>query len=248
MSIQDGIDVKCENVSYLLEKPILLRIVVGVACILSVLGSGVIVLSYYCSKEHRTRTRYILVHLSISNLGLVISNFIGTAANFDRTFNKTNTFSYDIRSANRSTVEQMCTAQAFFTIYFSVSGMLWTISLAVYLYLVILSMKQVYFTRYFVWLSYGLCYGLPFLIDLWLLLSDRLGYAPYSTPGYCGLMTRKPFPENQFKCRDIFGEFLGYDLWVILTIFLTLLFYMSALCYLKYQVRTYTKSAIYNMT
>lgn len=231
----------CTN-GYLLEKPQSLRITVEVACVLSMVGSIVIILTYYCYKEHRTRARYILVHLSISNIGQVTSNFTGTVVNFDQTFKESGNFSYDILHTSKSIDEYLCTVQAFFTVYFSVCGMLWTICLAVYLYLVILSMKQAYFTRYFVWLGYGICYGLPLLISLWLLLTSRLGYAPYSTPGYCGLMTRKPFQKSQIKCdpvRDVYGEFLGYDIWVFLTIFLTLLFYSSALYYLKYQVSYY---------
>lgn len=231
----------CEDIRLpdLLEKPLSLRVVVEVVCILSAIGSSIIILSYYCYKEHRTRARYILVHLSISNIGLVVCNFIGTVANFDSTFRKNSNFSYDIRTKNRLLEEHLCTAQAFLTVYFSVCGMLWTISLAVYLYLVILSMKQTYFTRYFVWLSYALCYGVPLFVSVWLLLSSRLGYAPYSTPGYCGLMTRQPFQKGLAKCdphRDVYGEFVGYDIWILLTIFVTLLFYMSALCYLKHQV------------
>lgn len=231
-------DCRAGRMDDLLEKPQYLRIVVEIVCILSAIGSSIIILSYYFSKEHRTRARYILVHLSISNIGQVVFNFIGTVANFDSTFKKSSNFSYDVRTWNRSIEQHLCTTQAFFTVYFSVCGMLWTISLAVYLYLVILSMKQVYFTRYFVWLCYGLCYGLPLLISIWLLLSSRLGYAPYSTPGYCGLMTRQPFQGGRVKCdpvRDIYGVFLGYDVWIFLTIFLTLLFYTSALCY-KHQV------------
>lgn len=237
-------DCKNGSLDNLLEKSTSLRVVVGVACILSAIGSSMIILSYLCHKEHRTRARYILVHLSISNIGQVICNFVGAVANFDGSFKKSNNFSYDVYATNRSTQEQLCTAQAFLTVYFSVCGMLWIISLAVYLYLVILSMKQSYFTRYFVWLSYLVCYGLPLLVSVWLLLSMRLGYAPYSTPGYCGLATRKPFQKHRpghhhARCdpeTDVFGEFLGYDIWIFLTITLTLLFYMSALCYLKHQV------------
>ncbi len=221
-----------------LEKPMSLRVVVEVACILSIVGSSAIILSYLCYRDHRTRARYILVHLSISNIGQVVSNFTGVAANFDATFKSTRSFSYDLYS-NRSLEENLCTAQAFVTIYFSISGMLWTINLAVYLYLLILSMRQTHFTRYFVWLGYVICYSLPLLVAVWLLLSNRLGYAPYSTPGYCGLMTRQPFQEIGIACdpaRDIYAEFLGIDVWIFLTIFVTLLFYITALCHLKQQV------------
>jgi G protein-coupled receptor 157 len=218
----------------LLVKPFSLRVTIEVVCILSAIGSGIIIFSYCCYREHRTRARYILVHLSVCNIGQVVSNFIGTVENFDE--NAAN-FTYDILTSNRSREEQLCTTQAFFTLYFSLCGMLWTVSLAVYLYLVILSMKQANYTKYFVWLSYLFCYGLPLLISVWLLLSSRLGYAPYSTPGYCGLVARRPFQMSECDPeRDVYGEFLGYDLWIILTILVTLLFYSSALCHLKYQV------------
>ena len=230
-----------------LEKPVGLRAVVEVACILSMIGSSVIILSYLCYKDHRTRARYILVHLSISNIGKVISNFTGVVANFDSTFKNSKSFSYSVSDSNRSLEENLCTAQAFVTIYFSISGMLWTMTLAVYLYLLILSMRQTHFTRYFVWLGYVVCYSLPLLVTTWLLLSDRLGYAPYSTPGYCGLTTRRPFQDRAITCdpdRDVYGEFLGIDIWIFLTIFVTLLFYITALCYLKQQVSALEKLMI----
>ena len=221
-----------------LEKPVGLRVVVAVACVLSMIGSSIIILSYLGYKDHRTRARYILVHLSISNIGQVVSNFTGVVANFDSTFKNTKSFSYRVYN-NRSLEENLCSIQAFVTVYFSISGMLWTISLAMYLYLLILSMRQTHFTRYFVWLGYVICYSLPLLVATWLLMSDRLGYAPYSTPGYCSLTTRRPFQNRGIKCdpgRDVYGEFLGIDIWIFLTIFVTLLFYITALCYLKQQV------------
>ena len=222
-----------------LEKPRPLRLVVETMCILSLIGSSVIILTYFCYKDHRTRARYILVHLSISNIGQVISNFTGLVANFDKTFRETRSFTYSLYGWNRSLDENLCSAQAFVTIYFSISGMLWTITLAVYLYLLILSMQQTYFTRYFVWAGYVVCYCLPLLVAAWLLLRGSLGYAPYSTPGYCGLMTRQPFQKHGITCdphREVYIEFLGIDIWIFLTIFVTLLFYSSALCYLRQQV------------
>ena len=211
----------------LLVKPLYLRVAVDVACILSIFGSSIIIITYFCFKAHQTRARYILVHLSISNLGHVLANFIGEVKNLDGAFASNKTFSYDISNLNSE--EKFCITQAFATIYFNGCGMLWTICLAVYLYILILSMRQTYFTKYFVWMSYFICYSLPLLVTTWLLLTNRLGYAPYSTPGYCGLVNRRPCDPD----RDVFGEFFGYDLWVSLTILLTMLLYLSALCYLK---------------
>ena len=202
-----------------------------------------IILTYICYREHRTRARYILVHLSISNLGHVISNFIGEVFNFDGFFsNNVNAFTYNLYNGENSTQGRMCILQAFITSYFGLSGMLWILCLAFYLYIIILSMKQTHFTRCFVWCSYVICYGLPLLITSWLLLSSRLGYAPYSTPGYCGLVSRRPFQkyidsdDMLDPQSEVYAEFLGYDLWVCLTIILTMVLYSSALCYLRQQV------------
>lgn len=241
-SIESG-DAGCGQLE-LFEATLSLRIAVLVTCILSFIGSSIIIFSYLCYKEHRTRARYILVHLSLCNIGQVVSNTtgIGIAMKSGNTFRGGSDFEfpYDVlHYHNQSAVECLCTAQAFVTVYFGLCGMLWTVCLAVYLYFLILGMKQAYFTRYIVWMSYSFCYMLPLLVTVWLLLSQRLGYAPYSTPGYCGLVTRRPFQRSNVRCdpeREVFAEFMGYDLWVILTILLTVLFYTSALCYLRQQV------------
>jgi len=232
----------CNRQDHLLEKPRTLQIAVQVSCVLSVLGSFMVIFSYLCYKEHRTQARYILVHLSLSNIGHVISNLIGVSVNLDGHAKNSCDFHYNIYCTNRSTQEVMCTIQAFTTIYFSLSAMLWTIFLAIYLYLLILSMRQTQLTRCIVWLGYLSCYLIPVLVTCWLLLTNRLGYAPYNYPGYCGLVTRKPFQRmydfqrmyNQCDpIREVYVEFFGYDIWILLTILLTILFYVSALRYLR---------------
>lgn len=227
----------------LYNKPFALRLVVEVLCVLSVLGSSIIIVSYFCVKDHQTRARYMLVHLSISNIGQVTTNFIGEVTNFDRFFSNRSAhhFSYtvDFHKMNiKSLEEHLCTVQAFFSIYFSLCSMLWTICLAIYLYLLLLLMKQPHFSRFLVWFGYVVCYGFPLVISAWLLFSDRLGYAPYNTPGYCGLASRKPAPDGDDDDDpvNIYGEFLGFDLWILLTVCLTLLLYLSAICYLRRSV------------
>lgn len=244
MNEDNGNDTSKNCSQWIQEKPACLRAVVATMCILSLLGSTVIIVAYFLKKEHQTRTRYILVHLSFSNIGQVIASFIGVSANFDRTFARNGSFNYNFNhwSIHEHSIEEYaCILQGFATVYFNICGMLWMICLAVHLYLLILSKRQSHFTRYFVWLGYVVCYSLPALISLWLLFTERLGYAPYNMPGYCGLVSRKPFqgapnPSDCDPVKDVYGEVLGYDLWVFLTIGLTLLFYLSALCHLKLQV------------
>ena len=60
------------------------RTVVGITCGLSAVGAMLIFLSYVCFKKRRTRTREILVHISVMDFGVALANLIGDVVYFDR--------------------------------------------------------------------------------------------------------------------------------------------------------------------
>ncbi len=60
------------------------RVVVGITCTLSIIGSLLIILSYLCFRDLRSRARLILVHISIMDCGVGLSNLIGAWVYFDR--------------------------------------------------------------------------------------------------------------------------------------------------------------------
>lgn len=210
------------------EVPTYFRPVVGFVCVLSLLGSSIVILTYFLSKENQTLARTILVHLSLNNIGQVVASLIGIIA--------------DLNHKPWKPWTDWCKCQALATMYFNVSGMLWTAGLAVHLYLLILGKRN--YIRHFVWYLSVLCYLLPMVVAGWLLLTDRLGYAPLSMPGYCGLAGRTGLQyvsiddrkKDCYPLLDFIGEILGYNLWVILTIAVVLLLYVSALCHLKLHV------------
>ena len=223
---------------YLLSKATGIRVVSGITCVLSILGSLLIILSYFCFRDLRTTARYILVHLSLTDLGVGLANLIGDAVNFDQYYvNSTND-----RYINPSqTVDNLCKAQAFFAEYFTLSSVLWTLCLAVYMHILIINRSRTHL-KYLVWFFYAFCYLMPLLISVWMLGTNRLGYAPYDSAGWCSIISVKPHFQftvlSQETYVDTFSDIFGYYLWIYLTIVLTLLLYISVFCYVRLEVRS----------
>ena len=231
-----------------LQRPFLLkdnrlRAVVGVSCCLSILGSLLIVLSYILFKKRRTRAREILLHISLMDLGVALANLIGLSVYFDQYYaNKVFNQSYEVPSY----IDGLCKAQAFFAVYCTYGSILWTITLAAFLYFLIVHSK----TRiaiYFYWISHVVCYVLPLLLSLWLLLTKKLGYSPVDSSGWCSLNTR----DIDGTRKDIFVATFGYDLWIYLAVVTIPIFYGCIRCYLANQVshvHTQDKHACFAMT
>ena len=150
------------------DKTVWLRVVVAIVSLLSMIGAVLIVLSYICISSIRTKSREILVHLSLADFGVGCANFIGVIVDFDQYITSCQ-LNEDKSCKN---LEHLCTTQAFFAGFSTVASILWTLALSVYIYLLVvhehrkLHSKAVYF-------CYVLCWGLPLLISLWLVLTGR---------------------------------------------------------------------------
>ncbi len=201
------------------------RVVVGITCSLSILGSLLIVLSYVCFKSMRSKTREILMHLSLMDLGVALTNLIGDAVYFDQYLY------HPDPDTNIDAIDALCKTQAFFAAYFTYGSILWTVSLAAYLYFLIMEGGTKLPTR-FLQFSYFFCYVPPFLLSLWLVLTGRLGYAPYDSTGWCSLILK--FPENGEV--DLFAAIFGSDLWFYLATFMIVLLYLVARVNVYHQV------------
>ena len=209
-----------------------LRAVVGVSCCLSILGSLLIILSYILFKKRRTRAREILLHISLMDLGVALANLIGLSVYFDQYYaNKGFNQSYEVPSY----IDGLCKAQAFFAYYCTQASILWTIALAGFLYFLIIHHKT-RMSIYFYWASHVVCYALPLLVSLWLMLTKRLGYSPLDSSGWCVLINMDIWTEKP----NIFITVFGNDLWVYLTIVTIPILYMSIKCYLANQVSNIT--------
>ncbi len=222
-------------------KGVAVRGVVGATCCLSIVGSFLIAMSYICFKQLRTKARLVLVHISIMDFGVAAANLIGLTVYFDHFYqvvpaNPNGSASPDdIFIVPPSTgVHNLCVAQAFFAVYFTLGSISWTVCLALYLYFALVYYDSQHHARWFQWFSYAFGYGLPLFISLWLVLTGKLGYSPYNSSGWCTLILIDPATQE----RDIYAAIIGYDLWIYLTLILVPLLYLSLKGYLQNEVST----------
>ncbi|NWT02913.1 GP157 protein, partial [Mionectes macconnelli] len=94
------------------------RAVVLVSCVLSCVGSSLLLCSHALWPELRTRPRQLLLYLSLADLLSALSYFYGVLQDFDRT-------SWD------------CVLQGALSTFANTSSFFWTMAIALYLYLTI---------------------------------------------------------------------------------------------------------------
>lgn len=203
-----------------------LRSVVGVTCIMSILGSFLIIFSYILFKDIRTKARLILFHLSLTDLGVGVSNFVGDVVKFDRFYTSNQT----VRTPD-PVPKFFCEAQAFCALYFTISSILWTCILAFYMYFLVLE-KGHSFVRLYMYGSYVICYGIPLLVCVWMVTDKRLGYAPYNASGWCALILLNNM-DGTITPTDIFVSIFAYDLWIVIT------FVLASQCLFSYPANMY---------
>lgn len=205
------------------------RVIVGITCVLSMCGATLIIASYVFFKSLRNRARLILLHISIMDLGTVVSKFVGDAINFDRYYvsypNSTCTIYHTTRL---NYIQGLCEGQAFFSHFFTIGSVLWTISLSVYLYFLLVHYRTPY-AQMSLNASYFLCYGLSLLVCVWLLLSNKLGYDGKS---WCSIVSLDLLTGLPNRYAAVFG----YDLWVYFTMTFVPVLYLTVHLYLRDKV------------
>ena len=232
---------------FYMDKRVTVRVPVMITCALSIIGSLLIVLSFMCFKDLRSRGRQILVNISIMDLGVASFNLIGASVYFGQYYTKTiekncTTNHYVIRNTymeneecimcpKTAAISILCLSQAFFSTFFTLSSILWTNSLSFYLYFRIVH-NGTNMARNSLWFSYVSCYCLPLLVSLWLLFTGRLGYSPYESMGWCSIIMKDPV----YKTKDIYVAVFGYNLWIALSFVLVPLLSLVTHCYVRQEV------------
>ena len=207
-----------------------LRAVVGVTCALSMVGASLIILSYCLIPDIRTKGREILLNLSLMDFVAAASNCTGIAVDFQRYLggngdpnsNSSNSSSDSINGV----MNRLCMAQAVFAQYSTVSSILWTVCLAVYIYLcVMMPNKRVPLRSVLVF--YLLSYGLPLIVSIWYLTTGKLGFDHIGGSGWCTV---------KLQPGKFITPFFTNDLWVYLTIFLVPVVFVALHYHLKREV------------
>ncbi len=225
-----------------------LMTIVGITCFFSIIGSILIILSYLLLRDMRTNARLILVHLSLADLGVGMANLFGDAVQFNKYFYNTSapTKSRGAYSLRSTSMGDLCKVQAFVAHFCTISSVLWTMMLAVFMYTVITKMNHVILSKKnwkFMIFACIFSYGIPLLITIWMICTNKLGFAPSDTSGWCGGIIIRPRPQIyyedhiHYKYKDYMAAIFGYDLWIVLTCVVIMVIYGSLHCYVRQEVR-----------
>ena len=205
------------------------RIISSFTSACSISGALLIILSYIIFKDIRTKARFILLHLSIGDFGVGCSNFIGAVVHFGQYID-------DCRDVNHSlplpcsSYIGLCQTQAFFAMFFTNASILWTLVLALYVYILVVDTGR-RLSELLVRSAYVICWGLPFVVSVWFVLTDRLGNTEHGGGGWCSLIV-----EDAKGNVNVFTVLFGSDLWVMTTFIMILFLYTTTHCYLQIKV------------
>lgn len=207
--------------------PSYITVIAGVTCALSILGAFFIITSYVCFKELRTRAREVIVHISAMDLLTAMANLIGIAINFDSRLSHNPLLPLP---PHYHTYNKLCIAQATIAVFGNLSSIFWTIAIAVYFYVCIMTEDNKTIKRS-LYAFYVICYGLPILILVWFLPTGKIGFAPVAGSGWCSfVIDTKEDPE------DAITQFFGNSLWMYVSFLLIPIICFSLIIYLRLKV------------
>lgn len=141
------------------------KYVILTVCVLSALGSILIISSWMFFKSIRSRSRHILVCLSVADLGVAISNATGLLGSHH---------------------PDICEWQAGAASFFGASCLLWTIALAFYLFAAVVLQWQVIKQVKIMIAFYVICWGIPVIVTSLLIGLSLLGGDPSEMTSWQG--------------------------------------------------------------
>ena len=147
-----------------------LKVVSGITCLLSILGAGLIIATYVAFRDLRTVARQQLVNLSLADMTVAASHFVGLAAlqveNYETPHNSGGNGSDNAFNYSTSEQNTLCKVQGGFTMLGTLASFLWTLALGFYMLMVIV-LQRTDVARYLLFLYYPICWGVPLTLTLW---------------------------------------------------------------------------------
>ena len=201
--------------------PLYVKVAAALTSVLSMLGSIMIILSYICFKQMRTSARRILLHLSLMDFFVGFANFFGTVVDFNVLINLQN--KSVVQSQHREVVEGVCVAQGALALFANTSSILWTIAIAVHIYLSLMqSFAKLAANCYWI-----VCYGFSSILTVWFVATGKLGPAPVSG-SWCSVLTTG---------RDgHINVFFGSNMWVYIAFIVVPVVSFSLIAHSKQQL------------
>ena len=165
---------------------LLMRITGGATAILSVFGASLIIFTYATFKNLRTTARQLLVNLSVADIIISVSHFVGLLANYESMF----PINGNVTDVALPHTNPLCSTQGAFTAFGTVASFLWSMLIAVYM-LVLTQSKTARPRKIIVPIIYVVSWGIPAVIVVVLAAMDYLGYNLNDSP--CELL---PIPVH----------------------------------------------------
>ncbi|KAM4651942.1 G-protein coupled receptor 157 [Discoglossus pictus] len=142
------------------------QVIVLLSCVLSFLGSALIIFTHIRWPELRSRPRQLLLFLSVADLLSAASYFYGVLRDFNGT-------SWD------------CVVQGALSTFSNTSSFFWTVAVAVYLYITIVHSQQSLAEHMIYWFHF-ISWGVPLVITVAAVSLQKIGYdASYVSVGWC---------------------------------------------------------------
>ena len=176
----------CTKVWSFDELLIVMRATGGVTAVLSIVGATLIIFTFVAYKNLRTTARQLLVNLSIADIIVSGSHFVGVLQDYWHDLfisvnhiSSTNNFRSPMAMYSTNA---LCDTQAAFTAFGTVASFLWSMLIAVYM--VVLTQSTTARPRkVLVPIIYIVSWGVPIVIVIGLAALKDLGYDPNDSPG-----------------------------------------------------------------
>lgn len=208
--------------------PTYVNIVAAVVSVLSMVGSVLIVLSYACFKRMRTKGREILLHLSLMDFVVGFANFFGSVVDFDSLLLESDNENATVFWTRKGPYKIVCVAQGAVALFSNTSSILWTIAIAVHIYLSLMTTYSKVAGRCY-WI---VCYGLSLLVTVWFVGTEKLGPSPLAG-SWCSIKTS----TGSSNSVPYFNVLFGSNLWVYLTIIVVPALSVSLIVHYRLLVR-----------
>lgn len=169
---------------------LVMRITGGITAVLSILGASLIIITYAAYKNLRTTARQLLLNLSIADIIVSGSHFVGILQDYKHDLLiRGSPFNHTVHNTSSSlspsytyTTNALCDTQAAFTALGTVASFLWSMLIAVYM-LVLTQSTSAKLRKVLVPIIYIISWGIPIVIMIGMAAFKYLGYNPYDSPG-----------------------------------------------------------------
>ena len=198
---------------------IALSTAVGLTCVLSMFGSGAIIVSFIAFRELRTTMRYLLFNLSIADFIVAVTNLFGSM--------------YSLRYLNKprnNETDIPCVVQAGVGLIGVDASIIWTVVFIVYIYMFLVCCRPRTLKNYtLLAVITVISWMLPTVVVIVYWVKGYFGYQSTYSPGFCTILTEGELVRGVFG----YGAFLYFS-FTILPIFSVIFF--AHLCYISVSI------------